>query len=101
MLLISLILKTYRSVLLRESYREGSKVRNRTIANLSRCTPQEITAIKLALKHKEDIAFLFPDTIQSVQLQKGLSVGAVWAVYQIAEGLGIQKALGNQREGKL
>jgi len=93
--------KTYLSVLLRESYREGSKVRNRTIANLSRCTPQEITAIKLALKHKEDIAFLFPDTVQSVQLQKGLSVGAVWAVYQIAERLGIQKALGNQREGKL
>lgn len=93
--------KTYHSVLLRESYREGSKVRNRTIANLSRCTPQEITAIKLALKHKEDIAFLFPDTVQSVQLQKGLSVGAVWAVYQIAERLGIQKALGNHREGKL
>jgi hypothetical protein len=93
--------KTYHSVLLRESYREGSKVRNRTIANLSRCTPQEITAIKLALKHKEDIAFLFPDTVQSVQLQKGLSVGAVWAVYQVAERLGIQKALGNQREGKL
>lgn len=93
--------KTYHSVLLRESYREGSKVRNRTIANLSRCTPQEITAIKLALKHKEDIAFLFPDTVQSVQLQKGLSVGAVWAVYEIAERLGIQKALGNHREGKL
>jgi len=93
--------KTYHSVLLRESYREGSKVRNRTVANLSHCTPQEITAIKLALKHKEDIAFLFPDTVQSVQLHKGLSVGAVWAVYEIAERLGIQKALGNQREGKL
>lgn len=93
--------KTYRSVLLRESYREGSKVRNRTIANLSKCTPQEITAIKLALKHKEDIAFLFPDTVELVQLQKGSSVGAVWAVYQIAERLGVQKALGNQLEGKL
>jgi len=93
--------KTYRSVLLRESYREGPKVRNRTIANLSKCTPQEITAIKLALKHKEDIAFLFPDTVELVQLQKGSSVGAVWAVYQTAERLGIQKALGNQLEGKL
>ncbi len=93
--------KTYLSVLLRESYREGSKVRNRTIANLSKCTPQEITAIKLALKHKEDIAFLFPDTVELVQLEKGSSVGAVWAVYQIAERLGIQKALGNQLEGKL
>jgi hypothetical protein len=78
--------KTYRSVLLRESYREGPKVKNRTIANLSQCTPQEITAIKLAMKHKENLALLFPDT---VELQEGLSVGAVWAVYKIAQRLGI------------
>ena len=90
--------KTYRSVLLRESYREGPKVKNRTIANLSRCTPQEITAIKLALKHKENLAFVFPDT---VELQEGQSVGSVWAVYKIAQRLGIQKALGNQLAGKL
>lgn len=73
--------KTYRSVLLRESYREGPKVKNRTIANLSRCTPQEITAIRLALKHKENLALLFPDT---VELQEDPSVGAVWAVYKVA-----------------
>jgi hypothetical protein len=90
--------KTYRSVLLRESYREGPKVKNRTIANLSRCTPQEITAIKLAMKHKENLALLFPDT---VELQEGPSVGAVWAVYKIAQRLGIQKALGSQLQGKL
>ncbi len=90
--------KTYRSVLLRESYREGSKVKHRTIANLSGCTPQEITAIKPALKHKENLALLFPDMLE---LQEGSSVGAVWAVYKIAQRLGIQKALGSQREGKL
>jgi len=90
--------KTYHSVLLRESYREGPKVKNRTVANLSGCTPQEITAIKLALKHKENLALLFPDM---VELQEGLSVGAVWAVYKIAQRLEIQKALGSHREGKL
>ena len=90
--------KTYRSILLRESYREGSKVRNRTIANLSRCTPQEIAAIKLAMKHKEDLALMFPDT---VELQEGPSVGAVWAVYQVARRLGVQKALGTKMAGKL
>jgi len=38
--------KIYRSVLLRESYREGRKVKNRTIANLARWSPEEIAAIK-------------------------------------------------------
>jgi hypothetical protein len=41
--------KIYRSILLRESYREGGKVKKRTIANLSHCTAGEIGAIKLAL----------------------------------------------------
>jgi hypothetical protein len=44
--------KIYNSVLLRESYREGGKVKKRTIANLSRCTPEEIAAIRLALEHR-------------------------------------------------
>jgi len=39
----------YRSILLRVSYKEDGKVKKRTIANLSDCTPQEIEAIKLAL----------------------------------------------------
>ena len=28
-------------------------------------------------------------------------MGAVWAFYQVAKRLGIEKALGNRREGKL
>jgi len=35
--------------LLRESFREGGKVKHRTIANLSNCSAQELAAIKLAL----------------------------------------------------
>jgi hypothetical protein len=34
-------------------------------------------------------------------LKQGLSVGAVWTVYQVARRLGIEKALGTTREGKL
>jgi len=47
--------KIYNSILLRESYREDGKVKKRTIANLSNCTPDEIAAITLALKHKDDL----------------------------------------------
>ena len=48
----------YRCVLLRRSYREGDKVKNRTIANLSHCTPQEIEALRLALRYKDDLTVL-------------------------------------------
>ena len=34
--------KVYTRVLLRESYREDGKVKHRTIANLSKCSEQEI-----------------------------------------------------------
>lgn len=92
--------KIYSSILLCQSYREGKKVRKRTIANLSKCTPSEIFAIKLALQHKDDLGAL-GSIKESVNIQEGLSVGAVWTVYQVARGLGIEKALGSNFEGKL
>ena len=90
----------YRSVLLRESYRENGKVKKRTIANLSKCSPEEISAIKLALKHKEDLSNLV-HLNKDINLQEGLSVGAVWVVYNIAKRLGIEGALGTDHNGKL
>jgi hypothetical protein len=92
--------KIYRSTLLRGSYREGKKVKKYTVANLSRCTPGEIAAIKLALKYKDDLTAL-GSLKESVELGEGLSVGAVWTVYQVGKRLGIEKALGTDVEGKL
>jgi len=92
--------KIYQSVLLRESYREGGKVKKRTIANLSHCKPEEIAAMKLALKHKNNLSEL-GSLKESVELQEGLSVGAVWVVYQIAKRVGIERALGTDFAGKL
>ena len=86
--------------LLRESYREGGKVKHRTIANLSHCSPDEIAAIKLALKHKNDLGQLVAVT-KEVTHKQGLSVGAVWLVYSLAKKLGIADALGHSRQGKL
>jgi transposase len=92
--------KIYQSILLRESYREKGKVKKRTIANLSNRTPEEIAAIKLALKHKGNLSVL-GSLKESVELEEGLSVGAIWAVYQIAKDLGIKKVLGHSFAGKL
>src|SRR3989304_4336318 len=80
--------KTYRSILLRDSYRENGKVKKRTIANLSNCTPQEIGAIKLVISHKDDLGVL-GSLSESVELQEGLSMGAVWCVNQVAKELGL------------
>ena len=92
--------KTYTRHLLRESYRANGKVLHRTIANVSHCSAAEIEAIRLALRHKENLEHL--GTIQdAITLKQGLSVGAVWTVYQVARRLGIEKALGTTRDGKL
>ena len=90
---------TYRCVLLRQSYREGSRVKNRTIANLSHCTLQEVEAIRLALQHKDDLAVL--GTLHEAPLHEGRSVGAVWVIYDMARRLGIEAALGKEVAGQL
>ena len=89
----------YKRYLLRENYREKGKIKHRTIANLSKCSEEEIAAIRLALKHKKDLTKLAAAS-EVVSLHQGLSVGAVWLVFDIARELGIVNALGNSREGK-
>jgi Transposase DDE domain len=92
--------KTYTRHLLRESYRAHGKVLHRTVANVSHCSEGEIAALRLALRHKEELEHL--GTIQdAVVLKQGQSFGAVWTVYHVARRLGIEKALGTTREGKL
>ena len=82
------------------SYRAHGKVLHRTLANLSQCSAAEIEAIRLARRHKEELAHL--GTIQdAITLKQGLSFGAVWTVYQVARRLGIAKALGTTRDGQL
>jgi len=90
----------YTRSLLRENYREDGKVKHRTIANLSHCSVEEIDAIKLALKHKKDLTRLV-SLSKDITLHQGSSVGAVCTIHDIARQLGIHKALGPTREGKL
>jgi len=91
--------KIHHSVWLRESYREDGKVKQRNIANLKNCSPEEIEAIELALKFKKDLTKL--GSLNQVELTQGPSVGAVWAVSELAGKLGIKKALGPGHAGKL
>jgi len=90
----------YTRFLLRESYRENGKVKHRTIANISSCSPEEIEAIRLALRYKNNLAALV-SIDESVSLHQGLSVGAVWLLHDVARQVGISDALGGSRDGKL
>ncbi len=90
----------YTRFLLRENYREDGKVKHRTIANLSHCSVEEIDAIKLALKHKKNLAELVSIS-DATSLHQGPSVGAVCLINDIARQIGIHKALGPSRDGKL
>jgi hypothetical protein len=92
--------KTYRRVLLRNSYRVDGTVRHDTLANLSQCADEEIEAIKFGLRHKGQLAKLAQRS-QTVCLAQGLAVGAVWVRFQLAQSVGLVKALGKGRQGLL
>ena len=60
--------------------------------NLSICSEKEIQAIKLALKHKNNLESLF--SISDMEATLGKSIGAVWTMNEIAKRVGIAKAFG-------
>jgi transposase len=92
--------KSYTRYLLRQSYREGGQVKHRTLANLSACSREEIDAMRLALRHKHDLMPLGAAQ-DNMALYQGLSVGALWLVRELAQQLGIVRALGTTRAGQL
>lgn len=90
--------RTYRRVLLRNSYRRDGKIRHDTIANLSKCDENEIKAMKFALANKERVSSMNADEV--VATRQGKTVGAVWLLHQLARRLGVVKALGRSEEAK-
>ena len=93
--------KTYQSVLLRESYRQDGKVKNRTIANLTHCSPNEIMAIDLALTHKNDLARLEELLDSKITQKQGRSVGAVWLLWRVCQEIGLAKVMGRSKNALL
>jgi len=94
--------KAYIRHLLRETYREEGKVKHRTLANFTHCKPEEVEAIRLALKYKGDLGRILASALDGgPELKQGPSVGAVWLLSQLARELGVVAALGSDRQGKL
>lgn len=91
--------KTYTRHLLRESFRENGKVQHRTLANLSKASPEEIQAIKLALKNKHQLEQL-ANIDRDIDVKQGLALGAVVTLWQLAQRIGLVKALGASQNAK-
>jgi hypothetical protein len=67
------------------------------VANISRCSPKEIAAIRLALRYKDDLVKMIQAS-RWFRTRQGGSVGAVWTVYEVARRLGLERALGPSSE---
>jgi hypothetical protein len=82
------------AILLRESFRENGKVRNRTLLNLSSWSKVRIDAFRRLLRGDFDHLACPDPTL-------GLVFGLLFVLKQIADSLGLTAALGNSRLAKL
>jgi len=80
--------------LLRESFRENGKVKNRTLANLSAWPRPRIDALRRLLRGELDDVAVSDPTM-------GPAFGVLYALKQIAAETGVISALGQSRTGKL
>ena len=80
--------RTYSSVLVRQSYREGGKVKHRTLANLSKLPPAAIDAVRAVLRG-EPVGPL----PASFVIERSLPHGHVLAVLGALRQLGLDRML--------
>src|SRR5579871_2113532 len=84
------------ALLLRESFRQNGKVKNRTLANLSHWPAARIEALRRLLRGEFDQA-----ADLSLAPQLGPVFGLLFVLKRMAEGLGIAAVLGHSRLAKL
>jgi Transposase DDE domain len=81
--------RVYETHLLRRSWREGGKVRNETVANLSHLPPEAIAAVRAVLAGQTLV-----EADGAVQVERSLPHGHAAAVHQMARKLGLPALLG-------
>jgi hypothetical protein len=81
--------KVYEATLLRRSYREGGKVKNETLANLSHLPGEAVEALRKVLAGKTLV-----EAGTGFEIERSLPHGHVAAAWAMAERLGLAKLLG-------
>src|SRR5713101_3374488 len=83
------------AILLRESFRDGDKVRTRTLANLTSWAPERIDALRRALKGEFDgLNGDLPPTC-------GPIFAVLFVLKHLADRIGLTRVLGKERRAKL
>ena len=80
------------AILLREGYREGGKVKKRTLANLSKLPPEAIEALKRVLAGETLVS-----AQEHLTIERSLSHGAVAAVVGTLRKLGLEQLIHSRR----
>lgn len=83
--------KIYESHLIRQTYRDGGKVKHRTLANISSLPPEAIDVIRRTLRGE----VLVPQA-ETLRVLGSRSHGAVSAVWQTLRSLGLDQLLGTR-----
>ena len=84
--------KVYETTLLRRSYREGGKVRNETVGNLSHLPPKVIAAIRAMLAGRTLV-----DPEEGLAIERSLPHGHVAAVLSVLRALDLERLLSRPR----
>ncbi len=82
------------AILLRESFREGDRVKNRTLANLTAWPAARVEALRRLLRGELD-------HLADTDPVNGPIFGLLYALKRVAEDIGIPAALGRKRPGQL
>lgn len=95
--------KSYTSILLRESFRVGAKVKSKTLAVLTHLPAHVLEAVRRAIAQPavHSLTHLAADSASALGLRTAESFGALWVVEQLAQQLGIKQALGVTVEAEL
>ena len=78
----------YEAHLLRRTYREGGKVRNETLANLSKLPRETIELVRRSLRGEQ-----FLPAVDAFEVERSLPHGHVAAVLAMTRGLGLARLL--------
>src|SRR5258707_5691806 len=94
--------KSYTSLLLRESVRAGSAVKSKTRPVLTQLPAHVLEAVRHAIAQPADsLSKVANASDGSLRLRQAESFGALWTVDQLAQQLGLKKALGVTRAAQL
>ena len=83
------------AILLREAWREGKRIRRRTLANLSKAPPGLVDGIRVLVKG----GAAFSGLAEAVEIRRSLPHGHALAVLGTAQSLGLERILGGRDRG--